>query len=75
MKAIKTAALFTGLMTLASTAFAGDGATASGLLVWSFLGFCGLIVAFQMVPALMLIVGMFKGVTSRADETAEPSSH
>ena len=73
MKAIKTATLFTGLMTLASTAFASGGATHSGLLVWSFLGFCGLIVAFQMVPALMLLVGMFKGVTSREAIVQKPA--
>ncbi len=64
MKAMKTATLFTAMMTLASSAFASTGgSTHSGLLVWAFLGFCGLIVAFQFVPALMVLIGMFKGVT------------
>ncbi len=76
MKATRIAVLFTGMMTLASSAFAGTGgSTHSGLLVWGFLGFCGLIVAFQFVPALMVLVGVFKGLTSPADETAEQSSH
>ena len=66
MKAIvRTSALFSGLMTLAGSAFAaGSAASGSGILVWLFLGFCGLIVATQLVPAIMLLIGIVRGVTS-----------
>ncbi len=69
MKAIaRTSALFTGLMTLATSAFAaGSAAQGSGLLVWLFLGFCGLIVATQLVPAAMLMIGIFRGATSSSE--------
>lgn len=33
----------------------------SGLWVWAFLGLCALIVVAQLVPALMLLVGMCRG--------------
>ena len=32
----------------------------SGLLVWSFLGFCAVIVVAQVMPAVMMMVGMVK---------------
>ncbi len=69
MKAIaRTSALFTGLMTLATSAFAaGSAAQGSGILVWLFLGFCGLIVATQLVPAAMLLIGIVRGVTSSSE--------
>ncbi|WP_432821072.1 hypothetical protein [Trichloromonas sp.] len=75
MKAIaRTSALFTGLMTLATSAFAaGTAAQGSGLLVWLFLGFCGLIVAMQLVPALMLLVGIVRGVTSPHEAAGQAS--
>jgi ABC-type multidrug transport system permease subunit len=64
----RTSALFTGLMTLATSAFAaGSAAQGSGILVWLFLGFCGLIVAMQLVPAAMLLIGIFRGVTTSSE--------
>jgi len=74
MKAL-TSILFAGLMTLASTAFAAGGSSqSSGILVWIFLGFCGLIVATQLVPALMLLVGMVKAVTTTTDTTVQQTN-
>ena len=35
----------------------------SGFFVWIFLGFCALIVIAQVVPAVLLMVGMAKGIT------------
>ena len=35
----------------------------SGLFVWIFLGFCALIVIAQIVPAVLLMFGMAKGIT------------
>jgi len=71
MKAIARASLLTtGFLTLATSAFAaGSASGGSGLLVWLFLGFFGLIVAAQLVPAVMLMVGIAKGLTSSSEAT------
>ena len=71
MKAIARASLLTtGFLTLATSAFAaGSASGGSGLLVWLFLGFFGLIVATQLVPAVMLMVGIAKGLTSSSEAT------
>ena len=37
----------------------------SGLLVWTFLGFCALIVVAQVMPAVMLIIGAARGFRSQ----------
>ena len=61
------------LSTVATSAFAASSAASGGgLLVWLFLGFFGLIVATQLVPAVMLLSGIIQGVTSgsAADESA-----
>jgi hypothetical protein len=52
------------------TAFAASGARedSSGIFVWVFLGFCALIVVAQVVPAIMLMFGMAKGITSVVKE-------
>jgi hypothetical protein len=48
----------------ASTAFAANGAQADepGILCWAFMGFCAVIVAGQLVPAAMMVIGMAKGI-------------
>jgi hypothetical protein len=48
------------------TAFAATGVRedSSGIFVWVFLGFCALIVIAQVIPAIMLMFGMAKGITS-----------
>ena len=54
-------------LTLASAlpALAASGRTdSSGLLCGIFLGFCALIVVMQLVPAILMLVGMVKGVLS-----------
>lgn len=45
----------------------------SGLFVWFFLGFCALIVVAQVMPAVLLMTGIIKGVTSRVSEPAKAS--
>jgi hypothetical protein len=59
-------ALITLLGTLAPvSAFAASGRVDdSGIFVWVFLGFCALIVVAQVIPAVLLMVGMVKGVAS-----------
>ena len=36
----------------------------SGIFVWVFLGFCALIVVAQVIPAILLMTGMVKGLVS-----------
>ena len=36
----------------------------SGIFVWVFLGFCALIVVAQVIPAVLLMFGMVKGIRS-----------
>jgi hypothetical protein len=52
------------------TAFAASGAREdnSGIFVWVFLGFCALIVVAQVIPAVLLMFGMAKGITSVVKE-------
>lgn len=47
----------------AATAFAASGAKEDniGFFAWLFMGFCGIIIVGQFVPAIMLMVGMAKG--------------
>jgi len=71
----KIAAATVTLMTLATSAFASAGRTDnSGIVVWFFLGFCGLIVAAQMIPALLVMFGIVKGVMAPREEAAHQSS-
>lgn len=56
-----------------ATAFAAANAAAGndGIFIWIFLGFFALIVVGQLVPAIMLIIGMVKGITTKADAKIE----
>lgn len=47
----------------------------SGFLVWAFLGFCALIVAAQLIPAMLTMFGLVKGVVSKSEQEAEHTSH
>ena len=71
LRTIATAVAAT--MVTAAPAFAAPTYTDnSGLLVWSFLGFCALIVVAQVMPAAMMMVGMVKGLST---ETTEANAH
>lgn len=52
-----------------STAFAASGAREdnSGIFVWVFLGFCALIVAAQLIPAVMVTLGFAKGISKERE--------
>lgn len=39
----------------------------SGWLVLAFFGFCALVVTVQLMPAIMLVVGMLKGLLSNKE--------
>ena len=69
MRALATAAVAT--MATAAPAFAAPAYNDnSGLLVWSFLGFCAVIVVAQVMPAAMMIVGMVKGAVAPVEANA-----
>ena len=55
-----------------ATAFAATNTAAGndGIFVWVFLGFFAMIVVGQLVPAIMLIVGMVKGITAKTEVKA-----
>jgi hypothetical protein len=60
-------ALITTIATVASlapvAAFAAGGRVDDcGMFVWMFLGFCALIVVAQVVPAVLLMCGLVKGI-------------
>ena len=40
----------------------------SGLLVWSFLGMCSLVVLSQLIPAMMVVVGTIKGFATEVKQ-------
>ena len=56
-----------------ATAFAASGAgdEGSGIFVWIFLGFFAVIVVGQLIPAVMLITGLVKGITAKSVAKAE----
>ena len=55
-----------------ATAFAASGANEdSGIFVWIFLGFFAMIVVGQLVPAVMLVTGLVKGLFSKTEAKVE----
>lgn len=64
------------LITFSSSAYAsGSGSTGEGNLLLSlFIGFFALIVVFQLVPAVILFVGMVKGLVSKDSKKVESSN-
>ena len=56
-----------------ATAFAASGAgdEGSGIFVWIFLGFFAMIVVGQLVPAIMLMTGLVKGVIAKTEVKPE----
>ena len=52
-----------------ATAFAASGAgdEGSGIFVWIFLGFFAVIVVGQLIPAVILITGLVKGIAAKAE--------
>jgi len=71
--AASTLALVMGSVT---SALAASGAREdnSGVFVWIFLGFCALIIVAQMVPAVLTMLGIVKGVKESFGEKVEVKS-
>jgi hypothetical protein len=72
------ALITTTIATIAATpvtAFAASGhVDDSGIFVWVFLGFCAMIVVAQVVPAVLLMTGMVKGLASVVKEEMAPAA-
>jgi len=69
---MKSLAILIGSISPA-TVFATENAPAGndGIFVWIFLGFFAVIVVGQLVPAVMLIMGLVKGITAKSKEKSE----
>jgi hypothetical protein len=69
---MKTLLALIGTMAPAA-AFAAANAPVSdeGIFVWIFLGFFAMIVVGQLVPAVMLIIGLVKGATAKVKAKTE----
>ena len=57
-----------------ATAIAASGTSGEGssIFVWIFLGFFAVIVVGQLVPSVMLLTGLVKGITSNKAVEIEP---
>ena len=64
MRALITTIVGTLAPVTAFAAASGVREDNSGIFVWVFLGFCALIVVAQVIPAVLLMAGMVKGVVS-----------
>ena len=64
-------ALLISLGTVSSASAAGGLEDNSGLFVYIFLGFCALIIALQIMPAVLMLFGMAKGVRKETPAEAK----
>ena len=53
----------------AATAFAASGAREDemGFFAWVFMAFCGVIIVGQFIPAIMMMLGLVRGVGSKRE--------
>jgi len=76
MNKLTLPALVVALLSPITSAFAASGRSDnSGFVVWVFLGFCALIVVAQLVPAVMVMLGLVKGATAKHHQTADEKVH
>ena len=70
MKTLRTL-MYGTFFTLSTTpAFAVDTTRvySSGILIFAFLGFLALILLVQLVPTIMMVIGMIKGLVNGVQE-------
>jgi hypothetical protein len=67
-KLVMYAGILIGNVTPVWAAADGREVDNSGLFVWIFLGFCALIVVAQLIPAAMVLFGVFKGAKKETTE-------
>ena len=62
---MRALAILSGILAPATVfAASGAGEVSSGILIWVFFGFCALVVVVQVIPAVLMMFGMAKGITS-----------
>ena len=62
---MRALAILSGILAPATVfAASGAGEVSSGILIWMFLGFCALVVVAQVIPALLMMFGIGKGIAS-----------
>ncbi len=71
LRALITLLAFSSTVYAAGTTGAGGG----NLLLTLFIGFFALIVVFQLVPAVILFIGIVRGLLGKESKKAESSSH
>lgn len=71
-KLIRNVVLILGCLTSAGYAANQADTGGDGFLMTAFLAFCALIVAFQLIPAIILFVGLVRGLFAK--ETKETST-
>lgn len=73
------AAVWTMLMAVfggaAPALAAGAREDSSGIVVWMFLGFCALIVIAQLMPAVLMMLGVVKSVGRDKEFTPQKAQH
>ncbi len=65
MIALATAPALNLIMNTAAHAASTNRVYSSGVLVLVFLGFCALVVIAQLIPAIITLLGMIKGVEKK----------
>ncbi len=69
---MKTVTALIGIIAPATACAATNAAAGNdGIFVWIFLGFFAMIVVGQLIPAIMLIIGMVKGITAKTEVKIE----
>lgn len=59
------------LMSVSSAMASGSRVDNSGFFVWVFIGFCALIIISQIIPALLMAMGIIKGVKAKNEKVAQ----
>ena len=57
-------------MAVTTTAFAANGAPTEGLgfFAWVFIGLCAAVLVGQLVPAVLLLIGVVKGLVKNPEK-------
>ncbi|PLX91853.1 MAG: hypothetical protein C0620_10065 [Desulfuromonas sp.] len=68
------------VIAFASPGIAGPAASGgdAGLLVWFFIGFVALFIVSQLIPGIILTIGVFRGLFTRNDagkDATQPKDH
>lgn len=63
----------TAILAAVGPAYAAGGPRedVSGIFVWAFLGLCALIIAAQVIPAVLMMIGAARGVAQGLKEKRE----